>query len=100
MGVVDGEAGLVDPLAQVIAHAALAGELFEQRPIAVLRRSWPSIALQPHPPIPADQLAQVGRHVRRERETSEYFSSAATIASADMPAAAAFQSESGVRRYV
>ena len=33
MGVVDGEAGLVDPLAQVVAHAALAGELFEQRPV-------------------------------------------------------------------
>ena len=33
VGVVDGEAGLVDPGAQVIAHAALAGELFEQGPI-------------------------------------------------------------------
>ena len=70
MGVVDGEAGLVDPLAQVVAHAALAGELFEQGPILGDQAKLAIDPLEPHPAIAADQLAQVGRHVRRDRETS------------------------------
>ena len=63
MGVVDGEAGLVDPRTQIIAHAALAGELFEQGPILRVQAKLAVVALEPHAAIPADHLAEVGRHI-------------------------------------
>ena len=64
MGVVDGEAGLVEPLAQVVAHAPLPRQLFEQRPVLGDQPELAVDPLEPDPPVAADQLAQVGRHVR------------------------------------
>ena len=85
MGVVDREAGLVDPLAQVVAHAALPRQLFEQGPVAGGQPKLPVDPLQPDPAIAADQLAQVGWHVRRNRKLGITSPAPSIIASADMP---------------
>ena len=62
-GVVDGEAGRVDPLAEVVAHPLLPRQLLEQR---LVLGDQPELAvdpLEPDPAVAADQLAEVGRQV-------------------------------------
>ena len=64
VGVVDGEAGRVDPLAQVIAHAPLPRQLLQQR---LVLGDQPELAvdpLEPDPTVAADQIAEVGGQVR------------------------------------
>ena len=63
MGVIDREARLVDPLAQVIADAALTRQLLEQRPILGRQPELSVDPLQPDPTVTADQFAEVGRQV-------------------------------------
>ena len=75
VGVVDGEARLVDPLAQVIAHAPLPRQLFQER---LVLGDQPELALdplEPDPAIAADQVAQVRGQVRRQGELRVGFQS-------------------------
>ena len=69
--VVDGEAGLVDPFAQIVAHAPLPRQLFEQRAVLGDQPKLPVDARQPDPAVTAHQLAQVGRHVGGQRKLRE-----------------------------
>ena len=64
MGVVDGEAGLVEPFAQVVAHAPLPRQLFEQRLVLGDQPELAVDSLEPHSAVTAHQLAQVGGQVR------------------------------------
>jgi hypothetical protein len=72
VGVVDGEARLIDPLAQLIAHAALAGQLLEQGAVAGDQAEDTFDTLQPHPTVSAYQFLEIGREIGRDGELREF----------------------------